>query len=200
MEVLKYSRDEIAREYSDCAELKDIILALENSTKKLGRVICMVKVNGLKLSESDEERLADTKISEIHEIEIQVSEADIILKNSVNALEDYIQVLRQRVLSASEQFRNSRGQTMAHLFAEIIQSTQLLNEALMTLKPVMLKNANGNSAFNELWQKTENHFLSTISELAAAYEAQDFVLVADVLEYEMHTSVDNWFDIIRAKD
>lgn len=196
MESLKFNKDELLKEYSDCQKLKDVICELEKSVQKLGRVICQVSVNGLRLTAADEERLGLTDINEIDEIEIMMSKEDMLLKNSMDALQDYLKAFRLRVISASEQFRNNSKLPTAHLFSEIVQSTQLLTDALLTVKPVLFSKVENKQKYNAIWAETEKHFMATVNELATAYQGQDFVLVADVLEYELYNSIEKWLEII----
>jgi translation initiation factor 1 (eIF-1/SUI1) len=196
MEVIKILKQDLQDQYADCEQLQQIIVRLETQAESQGKVICMVKVNGLNLSTADEERLATTARDKIDEIEIQLSQSARLVDDSVKVLADFLQALSLRVQTAAEQFRNTTAPPTQHLFSEIVQSTHLLTDALLTLKPNLLARAQDKTTYEQAWVAAEAHFMQTIRELAVAYQKQDFVLVSDVLEYELYNSIEKWREII----
>lgn len=196
METIRINKNEIRHSYSECRELKEIIKKLEVSAQTLGKVVCSVSVNGLKLSETDEFRFAATSVNDIEEIEVQLSKTDSVFINSVSALRDFLLVLKKRTLTAAEHYREHAITPEQHVFSEIVQLTQLLADSLLAIKPRFISLAIDEKKQQDIWATVEAHFMQSVSELAAAYEKQDFVLVSDVLEYELQNSIDKWLEVV----
>ena len=77
-----------------------------------------------------------------------------------------------------------------------MDSSHAIMEALSFLKP-NLGFLNDELKIEEIWKTNEMHTTNTVRELLAAYEQQDFVLLGDVLEYELFNSFGKWIDALR---
>lgn len=196
MEIIKINKNDLRINFQECRELKEIIFKLESNAKNSGKVVCSVSVNGLRLSESDESRFATTDLNDIDEIEVQMSKVESVAVNSTLALREFLLILKKRVLMAAEHYRENASAPEQHFFSEIVQSTQLLADALMAIRASLTSSSVDENKFQKIWLQNEAHFMQSVRELAAAYEKGDFVLVSDVLEYELQNSVDNWLEVV----
>lgn len=196
MEILKINKNELQAHFGKCRELKEVIDKLELNAQNSGKVVCSIRVNGLKLTESDEFRFASTDLKDIEEIEVQLSLKESVIINSVRALREFLLAFKNRVLAAAEHYRENANAPEQHIFSEIVQSTHLLADALLATKLSLIGRAPDEKKYHEMWGQAESHFMITVRELATAYEKQDFVLVSDVLEYELLNSIDKWLELV----
>lgn len=195
MEVLNFNKAEIENKYKACDNLKELIHRLEDEVSASGKVICKISVNGLALSEQDEDKFATTRMAEIESIQLQVNNVDDVVSTTILLLKDFIANTKAHSAFLSEKFRHSGETVGAHAFTELIQQVQNLIQALMALKPHLV-DWSAQPEFEQDWVKSVQHMLATLQELSVAYEKQDFVLVSDVLEYELDNSLDSWSVII----
>ncbi len=201
MEVLKLSSDEIVQSYINCDRLCELIQVLENEAQKKDRVVCQVKVNGMVLTEADEVRLAESKLSTVHEIEVETESVAELKKNSVLTIIQLSEALSSEVIRLADVYRGNfqrdprTGSDARSRFVAVIKNTQILTEALILLKPI-LKEQNSSAEFSDNWQENENHMIATLRELTEAFQAEDWSLLADVLEYELSTSLDKWRNLL----
>jgi hypothetical protein len=197
MEVIKWPQSEIQTQFADCQQLKDIILKLEESARSTGKVVCRVTVNGLALSEGDEERFATTQMSEIRDLEVEMESVGALVRGTLDSLREYVDDLREACLEGAERFRESGPTTDANkLFTDIVNGARWLTDALMAVKVNWLHYSSAQGDFAEDWAANEKHMIGAVRELLAAFEKQDFVLVSDVLEYELSTSMERWLEIL----
>ena len=72
-----------------------------------------------------------------------------------------------------------------------------LSDALTALKPFLFKNIN-NLEFEQKWHQTESNNLLVVKEMFKAYDGKDWVLLSDVIEYDLTTILDKWLELLRS--
>ena len=199
MEVIKYSRKEMITLFSTQLKLNEIIEQVEKMAQIEGKVVCRIKVNGMSFSEADETRFASTEKKEIDEIEVHLESLSVLLTESANSICDYMVKIRAMSVIASEKFREGINNDSRETLTQIIDGIQWVVSALNLLKPNLLNCVSSKKCPPSDWEPAEVHLLKTVKELKQAFERQDFVLVSDVLEYELCTSLEMWIEIIRSK-
>ncbi len=190
METMKYLGHDITQTYSHCAHLSDLIRSIEVDVQKLGRVVCKIKVNGLGLSEADENRLAATDIADIAEIEIETEAVGDLVQSSVDTMIRMVECLRDEAVHLAESYRLGSTPDVRTRFMTVVKNTQTLTEGLVVLKPIFADTLGGSTVTE--WRANEEHMVATLRELVEAFEGEDWVLLSDVLEYELYNSLDKW--------
>ena len=192
MDILKFSSQELTRAYGQCSKLSDLIHSIETDVQRVGRVVCKVKVNGLGLSESDEVRLADTAVTDVNEIEIETEAVGDLVKSSIETMTRMVECLRDEAVYLAEIYRQGSNSEARARFMAVVKNTQVLTEGLVVLKPVFARALSDGAA----WRANEDHMIATLRELVEAFELEDWVLLSDVLEYELYTSLDGWRSLL----
>lgn len=196
METIKYSKVTFQSTFSVGQKLKDIVAQLEKMAEAQNKVVCRIRINGLLLSESDESRLASTDYKDIEELEVELESLNSLVISSIRSLTDFANALKKNSVESAERYREGHAQELNHHFAGIVGQVQCLAEALVALKPNLIRTLNFNEVLAARWVAAEEHMMKTVKELILAFEGQDFVLVSDVLEYELHNSIANWLVIL----
>lgn len=189
MEVLKFSGAEIASNFAKCENLSEVIGQLESQMSEQGRVICRVHVNGLPFTEEDEKRFGASGLSEIKDLEIEAEDIEHVVADSIQSLIGFVEGLKEECVKASEKIRESKSPKTENLVGDIFKNVQWLASALQVLRPQLDPVS---PEFAEKWLTNETHMVHTARELASAVEGDDFVLLADVVEYELYNSLDKW--------
>ncbi len=196
METIKLDKFEIQKKFSREKMLKDIVLQLEKMVAAEQKVICRLRVNGLLLSEKDEDRFSNTGSDEIHEIEMELENLTHLIHGTVQSLIEFATVLKSSVTRTADAFRSSPAADVSHRFASLMPNVQCFADALIALKPNLGQIFKNKHGFSQKWDEAEVKMMQMVTELIVAYEKQDFVLVSDVLEYELSNSIDNWMAIL----
>jgi len=181
MEILKYNKNVLDADFSDCRDLREIIARLEIVAEKKGHVVTRIQVNGLDLCEEGEKRLSGTPRAELQDLLVHTESTTALVEKSIQTTVDHIRRIQSTTLSLAEALRLNPGANLHQQFSYVVSSCHLLTDALLAIKQhVTIDTA------------AELHFLATVRELIAAYESHDMMLVADVLEYELSNSLDQW--------
>lgn len=185
MEALILNKQSIREDFSSCETLSSLIQAVEDKLYEKKKVVCKIVVNGLLLNEDDEKRLSDTRLSEVDFVEIEFRDQAQLLEDSCRDLQTWIQEFKADLINKSELIR-SQGSLSAFDFGQVVKNLFWLIGALQAIKSYRLD--------NEAWESVEKQTTSAVKELELSYSSKDFVLLSDVLEYELQTVLDQWRD------
>jgi hypothetical protein len=176
--------------------LGELFKAFENEFVIRGEVICQFKVNGMSLSENDEKKFAEIQINDIEIIDIDSESPAALLFELLNNWMSELPALIQSTdqLAKEIKFNGIDGNLKA--FVDLVDSCQFLIESLINLEKIIYR-----EAFQlEKWRHNEELTARAISEALAAFEKKDFVLLAEILEYDLAHSLQIWAEEIRSVD
>jgi hypothetical protein len=182
---------EIKKQFAGCSTLQDIISRLETDFSMRGEVICEIRVNGILLSEEDETRLATNSSSEIRDLSVRSNKPADLIVDALNSAYVFVPDLEASCLKTAEMFRSSDLNSAQKLFHECLEGCQWMVDTLMHVRGA----ASGIQrpiSQPERWFEAEKVIGRAIRELSEAYSANDFVLVADLLEYELTGALVVW--------
>lgn len=196
IETLRLTAIDLAgQDFSSCHILKDLVAQIENDVRAKGCVVCSVLVNGLKLNEADELRLGLTLKEDIDFIEVELERPDQLMKSTVISQLELMEEIDRVAQAAAESFRQldvGRGQ---ELLISLLDGCRWFTDALVVLRSV-LQTLSPQALDFDQWQSAQNKLHQVLSELLAAVENQDKVLLADLLEYELANSLEKWRELL----
>ena len=192
MEVVSWTQAEIEEKFPECNRLQDVVGAIERDAESVGKVVCRVIVNDMKFNEEDEKKFAQTSIKEVQKLSVELESTDRLVAETLISLEQGLTAVKEKSVQAADLIReNPMGKAQIE-FSSVMEETNFLMEALTALKPRMHEN----TAALEKWSAAEAKSRAMIRELLQAFERQDFILVSDVLEYEMYNLMEAWLEVI----
>jgi hypothetical protein len=191
-----WNKNEIEKQFQTCATLKDLIGFIETDFSARGEVVCEIRINGILIDENDEAKFANQATSEIRDLSVRSTKPAVLIVDALNSTIAFIPQLETRALATAEHFRAAdlvRGQVA---FAEITEGCQWMVETLLHVKgaaaglQITLENL-------DLWQSSEKRFFDVTQDLLKARSTKDWILLADILEYELTTLLQSWTVLIR---
>ena len=182
------TRQDIEGSYSNLTDLGQLMSALEKEFTLRGHVICQFKLNGMNLTEADERRLAAIGVMEVESLEIDSESPQAlmfgILDNWILELPKLIE--NAEALAKAIKFEGIEGKLKS--FVELLDTCQFLMESLMSLERVVSDKQFGLDS----WLSAEKVTSEAIGQALAAFEKKDFVMLAEVLEYDLPHSLQVW--------
>lgn len=133
-----------------------------------------VEVNEKYLKESLIEK------DDIKAIKFITQKNDDLVKNTLEEAKDYLPKLKDGVLEAASNFRNGNAEKANKLYQHIINGLEWYTDAITKVISI-LDDENFLEENNELIQGLNEK----LAELMIAYNKGDYILLADILEYEM---------------
>lgn len=192
MEVKAWTQEELKAQYPLCLIIQDLVKVIEGQAEEEGKVVCTIEVNGLSLSEGDEARFAQTKISEVESFKVSMEDTGRLVADTVISLREGLNGIKNRTVRVADMVRENPAGPAQFEFSGLMEQTKFLTDALGALKPRL----RARPAYVQAWKLAENKNKITVNELLAAFKDHDFSLVSDVLEYEMYNLMQTWIDVL----
>lgn len=189
METKSWDLDSLKSEFSNCQSLGEIISSLESYYSKDGYVICRVQVNGMPFNESDEQKFSGSHLGEISNIQLDIDSIKNLLLETQLSTFEYANSIREHSLVVAELFRGQDLNAAHTEFKVLVEAVDSLFGAHQLMYNVMQQqNQDLGAGLAEFDMKSTQ----LLGEILSAYEKRDFILTADLLEYELTEILENY--------
>ena len=174
--------------------LGDLLLHIEKEGVPQGNVVRSIKIDGEK-SSPDSPEAQKTPLSEIATLEVEISTlSDIINKNIENA-DAYLIRLIPGIEKSVELFRIGNEQEANKFFINIIDGIDWLSQVLDMI--LTAKAISPDTVFDgKSIQDRRASLVGLTQQMVDANKNQDWVLLADLLEYEILPYYQEWSDLL----
>ncbi|GIL16787.1 MAG: hypothetical protein BroJett040_05380 [Oligoflexia bacterium] len=193
MNTTVMTQNELIEKYgTEPKTLGELFKLIEMDLQSSGEVICQFRVNGMRLSQEDEVRMSSFDRDQIDVLEIQSQKPTDLL---FELLDNWSLELPKLIESTDQLAGGIRFEGMeGHLksFVEMIDSCQFLVESLVSLEGVI------KTDYVQSKEWRENALLTSraIGDALKAFEKKDFVLIAEILEYDLGHSLQIWKELL----
>ncbi len=174
--------------------LGDFLLHIEKVGLVQGNVVRSIKLNGHE-SSSDSNVNRNMRLSEIETLEIEVTNlSDIVDKNIENA-DTYLIKLIPGIEKSVELFRMGNEQEANQFFINIIDGVDWLSQVLDMI--LEAKAISPDAVFDgKSIQERRDSLITFTQQMVDANKNKDWVLLADLLEYEILPYYQEWSNLI----
>ena len=173
--------------------LGDFLVHIEQGKIAQGNVIRSVKLNGQETSLDSSTR--KTLLTEIETLEMEVSTLSIIIDQNVDNADDYLIRLIPGIEKAVELFRTGNEQEANQFFINIIDGMDWFSQVLdmiLAAKEISLDTVIGGKSI----QDRQSSLVDFTQQMVDANKNKDWVLLADLLEYEILPYYKEWSDFL----
>jgi hypothetical protein len=190
-----WSKEELSKQFSHCATVKEIITSLESDFSTRGEVICEVRINGMILDDQDEQQFANNPVDGVNDLAVKSERPADLIKGALASASHLLPDLEIAALSTSEQLRGIDASKAKSSFIQAIEGCQWL---VGTLEHVRGAASGIGEPIEspERWLAAEKFISQVVVEVSDAYQKNDTVLVADLLEYELTAAVGLWKEVL----
>ena len=194
--ISQWDRLKIDEQFSDCQTLKDALEKIEDDLKARGQVVCEIRVTGMNFSQDDESRFATSPMKDVFDIQISSQSPDRLVAETLISCLSLLPTLIDSSVNLADSFRNYQAKQVQKKFSELIDGCQWLFETVGYMQIVSGELAEYCKE-NLEWRSADGKIKSTLHDLVQAYKNHDYVLVGDLLEYEMSGALQNWDKLLR---
>lgn len=144
--------------------------------------------------EVNEKYLKDSLIEkeDIDEINFITQKTGDLIKNTINQAADYLPKLKEGIAETADYFRNGEEKKGNNKYQQIIDGIEWYNDVITKILTII----NNEKLYNES-QELIKELNKPLTELIVAYNKDDIVLVADILEYEIVDYIDEFIEFNR---
>ena len=174
--------------------LGDLLSHIEKVGVAQGNVVRSIKIDGQE-SSPDSSEAQRTQISEIATLEVEVSTlADMINKNIENA-DAYLIRLIPGIEKSVELFRMGNEQEANKFFVKIVDGIDWFSQVLDII--LTAKEISPDTVFEgKSIQDRRTSLVDLTQQMVDANKNQDWVLLADLLEYEILPYYQEWSNLL----
>jgi len=189
--------DEIQRIVNSCQNVAETFRYLEDQFAKVGDVVCEIHMDGLRLDEYEQARLATVPLGQVRAIEVYSSSPYLLVEEAAESTRDLCLSIAKRAITCADSFRAGEINKACETFFPITTQIEQVVESILNIRRILpLSLELTASPFKEIptdtWDQAEAVFLDTSRELFSAFQKRDFISVADVMEYDLGNVLQEW--------
>ncbi|MFQ5443653.1 MAG: hypothetical protein ACE5EK_03445 [Nitrospinales bacterium] len=163
-----------------------------SSTEK---IISQLRLNDKEISWDTKENL-ETPLSDTDTIEVEFSTLNEIILKNINNAEHYLQKLIPGIEKAAELFQTENEQDANKYFLIIIDGIDWFSQVLDGVMKAAGLDPSSIELKGETLQNRKNHLIDLMGKMLDANQNKDWVLMADLLEYEIAPYYKEWTQLI----
>ena len=171
---------------SNFANLEEVLLNVMQEAKMEDRVVTDVLVNDELFSEIYPHQAEDLSSSDIKSIEIRTVPASQMALDIYGEMHKVAQLMLNGARNVARLFREAKDGDALELLQDLLDVTRDFLNMVSVLRSRYLNGANA-----EFAEKTQN-LSDLISEMSDVLANEDWVLMADLLEYELAPQCEDW--------
>ena len=189
MDRFKITGDKLVNFYDSETKLMQVFKDIEMDLKATNQVVCQYIINGKELSETDETGFHEMNLGEVKTLEYLSENINELL---IDVLEGWLDAFPEMIGHTEKLSGQIRFDGVQKCFKNI--QVLLENYEYLISSIISIKNLVGNSAAAGLSMlfEAEEKTKVTLAEAITAIEKKDFVCLADIVEYELITSLQIW--------
>lgn len=195
MDRFKVSGADLRNFYNENVSLGRVFSDIEHDLRSTNQVVCRYIINGLEINECDEARFSAVKLDEVETLEYLTENSrdliSLVLKGWIESLPE----LMKKTENLTQRMRVQGISGLLKPIHDLVQNCEFLIDSIMTIKVTMGDQFLGSTPID--WSKAEKLSKETVTEAVRAMENKDFVLLADILEYDLNNVLQMWLEHLR---
>jgi len=177
---------------SDCANLAELVAIAE--TFDAGReesVVVAVEIDGEELSPDELSALETRSLDGIDRVAIQRKPTRVVAYSVLEQGADYCGQIVDAMSQTVEHFQSGRADKGNELLADVTDSLTVLTGITYSVASILKEDAESLAA-------VQGEIFPWLQELVEAQGEEDPLRIADLLEYEIKTRIEQWGTVMRA--
>ena len=167
---------------------------LENSTAK-GNFFSMIRMNDQNLP-LDYKDFHHTPVSQIETLETEISTLGEIFEKNIANAQEYLEKLIPGMQKAADLFRMGNEQEASKFFLNIIDGMEWFSEVVESIARAVDLKPETVMCAGESFAERQRRLMGLIQQMVEANGNSDWVLLADLLEYEIVPFYSDWVKLL----
>ena len=177
---------------------------LSEKAAEEGGTVLSVKLNGKDLTGKDRSHLEEMSVDDIQQLEVQTGNPKDLARSTLYSIADFLEKLLKELQDTSELFRLGNQERSNQSFLRCLDGMQVFMHTLETCRKLLgisfeLLLVPGENGQNDITVgESRRRLFTVLDNMIDAQTDQDWVLMADMLEYELIPILEDWRNIIPA--
>ncbi len=168
--------------------LKEVLDAI--LTDRQDSYVRRVWLDGQEVSSSDPNALM-TSAASIELLELELANLQDVLANNLKNAKEYLEKLIPGFQKAADLFRIENEQEANQYYLQILDGVDWFSQVILTIMQSRGKELEGESL-----EERQKKLTRLMAQMLEANQNQDWVLMADLLEYEMIPFYEEWKELL----
>ncbi|WP_418791015.1 hypothetical protein [Phosphitispora sp. TUW77] len=167
----------------------EIILQLQSALKEKNLVVMEAKVNGI-ASNLDLSQLAG--LNDIEDIDLLVATPEQVLTEGLETAVTYLPLLQRGLTEIAAFFQEGREGEAISKFQEAVPGMEWLGQILSSAVLFF-----ENNSLQDSFRSSAIDYSKKLEDMLEAWQNRDYILIADLLEYELAPFIDELMPLIQ---
>jgi len=187
---------ELSRRAAGAQTVSDVLEQVAAEINHGGKIIVGIHVDGEWIPRGAPSQVLAQPVGAVQHLDITITELADAQERALDDAETVITALKTKSRPTAKKFRVGDDAAANNELAALLQDLQLIATSLdyCTRK---LKQTPGEATLRRRLDDTAGALVPTLDRLYKAQAAEDYVTVADELEYELPDHLDQWQSLIR---
>jgi hypothetical protein len=168
--------------------LEEVLHAILNSRKD--SYIRRVWLDGKEASSNTQDTLK-TSTASVESLELELALLQDLVANNLTNAKEYLEKLVPGFQKAADLFRMGNEQAANQYYLQILEGIDWFSQVLLTIV-----NAQADIFKEQTLEEREKKLTEFMAQMLEANQNQDWVLMADLLEYEMAPFYKDWQEVL----
>ncbi|MBF0509745.1 MAG: hypothetical protein HQK57_12585 [Deltaproteobacteria bacterium] len=196
MRLMLNGEELIVEGLNNDATLGDVIKVVETRFLPKGHVITIIKVNDDEISHEAEMELMPESLSGIRSLEISSADPMMLAAEGIKDAQDYIKKLITGVGEALSHYRTMNIQDGGRILIKIVEGLNWFTQIVSRSEPYLHIDYASYHYQGKTLAQQFGTLHQTIMQMSEAQSRNDWVLLADLLEYELIPILQIWEGIL----
>jgi len=195
MEIL-VDQKKVEFDGSQVCNLEEMLVKIMSEHIHSGNVIASVKVNGIAYSEKNPHDAANVLLKEIQSLEIDTMTLEEIAWHFLIKGGEQLNLLIEHVKRVSELFRIADENEANEQYAHLLESLRLFMKMVSEVRGILNIEFSAISYQDEPIEIRIQRLSDLLGQMIQVQEGEDWVMLADLLEYELTPLLSEWKSIL----
>lgn len=182
----------------------ELMANVARRAEKDGARIIKVKLNGEDITGKDHSLLNPLPLIEVQDLEIQTGDPKVLARSSLYSLADFLEQLLKELQNTAELFRLGNQERSNQSFLRCLDGLQVFMHSLehcrrllgLSFELLFVPNSQGRNEITVA--ENRRRLFEVLDSMIEAQTNQDWILLADLLEYELIPTLEDWRYIVPA--
>jgi hypothetical protein len=193
-----YVDDRLTDSAAGTGSMRDILYGDIKSLIPAGKVIKNIYINGKKYDDlmPNKEKSGAFKLADEDEIKITTMSQKELLNSSLNAALDFLKEFKTGIIKTTDEIRWGNSAGGFKNFSEYLKGLTTFVQIMEKISEFLKMDYNNYIYKNKSVQAYFNDLEKILSVVLRTQVEQDYVLMADVVEFELKPNIDIWSGIL----
>ncbi|MBI4404100.1 MAG: hypothetical protein HY537_08065 [Deltaproteobacteria bacterium] len=172
-------------------KIGDILDAVA-SALPANRIITEILLNGTELSKLGGKVVLDNDRENLHDLQIHTADKELWVASGLDIAISNVDRVKRSLIRAAELFRDEKNAEGNHFFARCIDGLERFIEAVTITRFVLRLDFTKQPVEGRTMAAIEQDFSQILKEIISCQEKQNFIDLADRIEYELLPNLSTW--------